>query len=100
MFFILLITLTSKINLFQIILFSIVIAYFVVFIIMSYFFERKQLTLNSSVSYIKGNKSMAKGIGSEFQLIQFVLNKRWMFLLEYVVVAYFPTEELERLKAE
>ena len=52
------------------------------------------------MSYIKVSKSMAIGIGSGSQLMCFFPNKRQMFSLACAaLVAYYPTEELERLKA-
>ena len=51
------------------------------------------------MSYIKVSKSMATGIGSGFQLMYFFPTKRRVFSLACAaLVAYYPTEELERLK--
>ena len=98
---ILLITLIPIINLFQPIIFWMLSAYFIGFSMMNYSLEIRQLTVKSSVSYIKRNKSIATGIGSVFQLMYFVPIIGWMFAPRYAAVAaYFTIEELERLKAE
>jgi CysZ protein len=96
---VLIMALVPIINLFQPILLWFVSAYFLGFSMMDYSLERKRLSAQKSIDYIKRNKSMATGIGSVFQLMYLVPLVGWMFAPTYAAVAaYFAVEELERIK--